>query len=97
MLTRYTAFLTHVDNYWGKCQCILRKKWNHVGKKVADVGFVWYPETLFQPNEILIGTSPSCRKYGEAHSFPTTPYTGNQCPLAIVCNLHIFPLSCRFE
>ena len=35
------------------------KKHFHVGKKVADIGYVWHPDTLFQPNDILVGTSLS--------------------------------------
>ena len=30
-------------------------------KKVAHVGFVWNPDTLFQPNDISVGTSFSCK------------------------------------
>ena len=51
-------------NCQGKHRGILRKSIiTHMGKKVAGVGFVWHPGTLFQPNDILIGTSVSCRKF----------------------------------
>ena len=42
---------------------IYQEKALHINKKVTNVGFVWYPNTLFQPNDILMGTSLSCRKY----------------------------------
>ena len=35
-------------------------------QKVADVanmGFLWHPDTLFQSNEILVRSSLSCTKY----------------------------------
>ena len=32
-------------------------------QKVADVGFVWHPDTLFQSNDISVGTYLSCRSY----------------------------------
>ena len=35
----------------------IEKKLYHVGKTVAGVGFEWYPDTLFQPNDISVGTS----------------------------------------
>ena len=35
------------------------KNHHHVGKNVADVGFAWHPDTLFQPNDISVGTSLS--------------------------------------
>ena len=38
------------DVYW-------KKKNYHIGEKVAEVGFVWHPEALYQPNDISIGTS----------------------------------------
>ena len=72
------------------------EKHYHVGKKVAHVGFVWHPNTVFQPDHISIGTSFSCTKYRQAHSFPRR-YAGNKCPLPIIYNLLIFLLSCRFE
>ena len=33
------------------------KKHYHVSKKFTDVSSVWHPDTLFQPNDILVGTS----------------------------------------
>ena len=42
---------------------ISEKKHYHVGKKIVDVGFVWHPDILFQPNYISGETSLSCRKY----------------------------------
>ena len=44
-------------------EACIEKKHYHVGKKVVHVGSVWHPDTLFQPNDILVGTSFSCRKY----------------------------------
>ena len=38
----------------------IEKKHYHVSKKVADIGFVWYTDTLLQPNN-LVGTSLSSR------------------------------------
>ena len=32
-------------------------------QKVSDVGFAWHPDTLFQPNDISIGTCSSSRKH----------------------------------
>ena len=34
----------------------IEKKHYHVSKKVANVGFVRHLDTLFQPNDILVGT-----------------------------------------
>ena len=34
----------------------LEKKHYHIGKKVPNVGFVRHPDTLFQPNDISVGT-----------------------------------------
>ena len=40
----------------------IEKKHYHVGKNVADVGFVMAPiNTLFQPNDTSVGSSLSCR------------------------------------
>ena len=49
ILNRYTAFLTHVDTRQlpRQMSAYVEKKHYHVGKKVADVGFVCNPETLF--------------------------------------------------
>ena len=58
----------------------------------TDVGFVWHPDTLFQSNYISVGTPLSLVENTKAHSF-SRPYTGNQCPLAIMYNLLIFLLS----
>ena len=33
------------------------KKHYHVGKKVADIGFTWHPDSLLQPNDISDGIS----------------------------------------
>ena len=54
--------------------------------------FIWHPDTLFQPNDILVGTSLTCRKYRQTHPFPR-PQTGSQCPLAIMYNSLISLLS----
>ena len=56
-----TAFLIHV----GMQQLLtyIEQKHYNVLKKVANVSFVWHPDTLFQPNDILFGTCFSCRKY----------------------------------
>ena len=54
----------------------------HVSEKDAHDGFVWHPDTLFQPNEISFGTSFFCRKYSQEHSF-LRPYTGKICLLTI--------------
>ena len=64
-LNRYTAFLTHVYTRQLPRQMLtyIEKKYYHVGKKVAHFGFVWHPDILFQPNDISVGTSFSCRKY----------------------------------
>ena len=60
-----TAFLINVD-IWQltrQMSTYIEKKHYHVSKNVADVSFVWHPDTLLQPNDILVGTSLSCRKY----------------------------------
>ena len=54
----------------------IEKKHYHVGKKVAHVSFVWYRDTLFQPNDISVGTSFFRRKYCYTHSLPKQ-YTAN--------------------
>ena len=45
----------------------IEKNHYHVCKKVADVGFLWHPDTLFQPNDILVGTSLSLVKNTVKH------------------------------
>ena len=52
------AILTHT----GKCQHILRKIIITSSKKIAQFTFPWHQDTLFQPNDILVGTSLSCGK-----------------------------------
>ena len=47
-------YVTIADVYW---------KHYHVEKKFANIDFVWHPDTLFQPNDISIGTCLHCRKY----------------------------------
>ena len=47
----------------------IEKKHYHVGKKVADLGLVWHPDTLFQPNDISVGSSFFCRKYRFKHIY----------------------------
>ena len=47
-------FTLACSNCQGKCLRILRKS---IGQKVAEVCFVWHQDTLFQPNDILVGTS----------------------------------------
>ena len=78
----------NVGVYWEKA--LSRRQ------KIAHVGFVSHQDTLFQPNDISVGTSFSCRKWRYAHSF-LRPYTGNKYPLAIMYNLLIILLFCRFE
>ena len=53
--SQYTVFLIHI----GMQQLLIYidKKHYEVWKKVTDVGFVWLPDTLFQPNDILVGLS----------------------------------------
>ena len=53
------AFLIHVGTQQLPRQMptYIEKKHYHVGKKVADICFVWHLDTLFQPNDILVGTS----------------------------------------
>ena len=63
----------------------IEKRHYHVGKKVAEVSFVWHLDTLFKSNDISVGTCLFCRKYRWAHSF-LRPLTGNQCLLAIMYN-----------
>ena len=41
----------------------IEKEHHHVIKKVADIGIVWHPDTLLQPNDTLVGTTLSCRKF----------------------------------
>ena len=79
IFNRYIAFLTHVDTRQLPRQLpvYIEKEHYHIGKKVANVGFVWHPDILFQSNDISVGTSFSCRKYHWAHLFPR-PCTGNQ-------------------
>ena len=50
MLNRYTAFLTHVDTRQLPTQMLIYigKKRYHIGKNVADVGFVWHPDISTQ-------------------------------------------------
>ena len=43
------------SNCRGKCRTILKKALCQ--PKIASVGFVWHPDTLFQPNDIFVGTS----------------------------------------
>ena len=54
ILNRYTAFQTHVNTRQlpRQIRAYIEKKHYHVGKKVADVSFIWHPDTLFQPNDI---------------------------------------------
>ena len=49
-LSNFCWHMAIADVYW-------KKKHYHVGEKVAEVGFVWHPEALYQPNDISIGTS----------------------------------------
>ena len=68
----------NTEVYWEKA----------LSRRQNDVGVVWHPDSLFQPNDISVGTS-FLQKI--PYSFPR-PYTGNQCPLAIMYNLLIFLL-----
>ena len=53
---RYSAFLIHMGTWQllRKMPTYIKKKHYHFGKKVADVGFVWHPDTLFQANNISV-------------------------------------------
>ena len=55
------AFLLHLGTreLLRQMPTYIEKKHYHVGKKFADVDFVWHPDTLFQPNDISVGTSLS--------------------------------------
>ena len=57
-----TVFLIHVATRQ-LLRTYIEKKHYHVDKKGAEVGFVWHLDTLFQPNNILVGTSFCCRKH----------------------------------
>ena len=61
ILNRYTAVLIHVctRQFPRQIPTYIEKKDFHVGKKVAEISFVWHPDTLFQLNDISIGTSLS--------------------------------------
>ena len=56
ILNKYTVFLTHIDTRQLPRQmpAYIEQKHYHVGKKIAYVGFVWQPNTLFQPNDISV-------------------------------------------
>ena len=70
----------------------IEKKHYHVGKRIADIGFVWNPDTLFQPNDILAGPSLCCRKYWS--TFTSKTIDRKSIPSSKIFNLL---LSCRFE
>ena len=58
-IKNHAAFLIHVD-MWQLLKSMLvhnEKKHYHVGKKVADIGFTWHPDTLLQPSDISVGIS----------------------------------------
>ena len=71
----------------------IEKKHYQVGKKVAHVGFPWHPDTLFQPNDFLVGHLFLVENIVDSIHFQDN----NKCPLAIMYNLLIFLLSYRFE
>ena len=52
ILNKYTVFLTHIDTR--QLPAYIEQKHYHVGKKIAYVGFVWQPNTLFQPSDISV-------------------------------------------
>ena len=58
-----TAFLIHVGTRQLLPTYIEKKHYCH-GKKVADVGFLWHLDTLFQPSDISLVENT------EANSFP---------------------------
>ena len=57
------AFLIYVGTRQLPTYIEKKTKNHHVGKKVAKVGFVWHPDTLFKHNGISVGTSLLCKKY----------------------------------
>ena len=71
IFNKYAAFLTDADTrqLLRHMKAYIEKKHYHVGKKVADLGLVWHPDTLFQPNDISVGSSFFCRKYRFKHIY----------------------------
>ena len=61
--SRHSLSNAHSGNLLSQMLTYIKKKYYHISEKVADVDFVWHPDTLFEPNDISVGTSLSCRKY----------------------------------
>ena len=52
-----STFLIHVGTrlLLTRLPTYIEKKKHNAGKRVADVGFVWHPDVLFQPSDISVG------------------------------------------
>ena len=90
-----SVFLIHINTEQLPRQTLryIKKNHYHVGKKLPI--FVLYGTQIVYFNPIIFQLEHlPYRKY--CYSFPR-PQTGNQFPLAIMYNLLIFLLSCRFE
>ena len=56
---RHSLSNAHSSNLLRQMLTYIKKKYYHISKKVAYVGFVWHPDTLFEPSDISVGTSLS--------------------------------------